>query len=151
MKNVVIVGLVFFVLLTSCYKAGNLKLLNLGVDTKLRSRLIRGYIDTLAIKGRYTVPQKWVYLDKLVDLDSIYNKRVYFKEDPEEMYLLCFGGMFQLCDVYNPQIVSDDWITHESRLTEGEEARIKKRLSVFLNEIEELGKKDRVPDSLMYK
>jgi hypothetical protein len=65
------------------------------------------YCDTLILKYGYNVPAKWSNKNKLVEIDSLNNKRIYFKNDPKEMYLISFGGMLELTDVYNTQIRSD--------------------------------------------
>ena len=49
------------------YKAGNRVTLDYAIETKLNYRILRLYIDSLTINGEHKVPDKWRYLDKLVD------------------------------------------------------------------------------------
>lgn len=143
------------VFLLSCnqlYKAGNLIDLRYPVETSLRSEIIERYLDSLIQKGGYKVPQKWIHYDKLIDLDSINNKRIYFETNPEEMYLLSLGGMLVLSDVYNPQIKQGDWVSERSLLSKEQEQRIKERLKKeILDVIEAMAKRDGLPDSVVYK
>jgi hypothetical protein len=134
------------------YKAGNLVALGYPVETPLKSAVIRRYMDTLILKHGYNVPEKWKHFDKLVDLDSVYNKRIYFNANPEEMYLLSFGGMLQLMDVYNPLLVPNDWVSEKSKMPKLEEARILRRFKdEVLDVVDSLAKIDHLPDSLIYK
>src|ERR1043165_3773756 len=108
MRNVSFITVTMLIIsMSNCgpiYKAGNLVSLDYPIETPLRTSLIRRYVDTLIQKYGYSVPDKWAHEDKLVELDSIYHKRIYFKKGPEEMYLISYGGMLVLNDVYNPQI-----------------------------------------------
>jgi hypothetical protein len=139
--------------LISCnklYKAGSLRSLDYPVETKLSADLIRRY--TAMDSGEHSVPEKWSYLHKLDELDSVTNRRVYFKDDPEEMYLLSLQGMLVLVDVYNPKIRNDGgWIADRERLSKSEEERIKGRLNLFLSEMERTAKLDGLPDSIIYQ
>jgi hypothetical protein len=141
--------------LSSCnqiYKAGNLIALSYPVETQLRSAIVSQYLDTLRYKQGFDVPEKWRHYDKLVDLDSINNKRIYFKANPEEMYLVSFGGMLQLMDVYNPLLTPNDWVAERSRMPKEEEERILKRFQTeVLDVIDSLAKRDNLPDTLIYK
>lgn len=133
------------------YKAGNLIALSYPVETPLRSAIIRRYMDTLIQKQGFNVPEKWSDYNKLVDLDSIYNKRIYFKNNPEEMYLVSFGGMLQLMDVYNPLLIPNDWVAEKSRMPKEEEARVLRRFKdEVLDVVDSLAKRDHLPDSLIY-
>jgi len=121
------------------------------IETNLKSNIIQQYLDTLIQKHSYGVPSKWAHYDKLVDLDSIYHIRIYFKTGPEEMYLLSFGGMPVLSDVYNPQIKEYDWVGKRDLLSKQEEARIMERLKhEILERIEIMAKKDGLADSTIY-
>ncbi len=134
------------------YKAGNLNALLYPVETPLRSIIIMRYLDTLIQKDGYNVPDKWMHYDKLVDLDSINNKRIYFKSKPEEMYLLSFGGMFLLSDIYNPDLKDGDWVSEKRLMTKEQELRVSERLkNEILDKIEKMAKRDGLPDSVIYK
>ena len=67
------------------------------------------------------------------------------------MFLISFGGMLVLSDVYNPQINSQDWVTERISLPKNEEERIKRRFEGLLFEIEEMAKRDHLSHSLIYK
>jgi len=122
------------------------------IETSLRSQLIRNYLDTLIQKGGYNIPEKWAHFNKLVDIDSTYNKRIYFRQNPEEMYLISFGGMLVLSDVYNPQINQTDWVTERRAMPKEEELRIRERFNKeILDTIEGMAKRDGLPDSVIYK
>ena|ERR1044072_2583513 len=146
--------IVFSVTLFSCnklYKAGNLVALILPVETPLRSQVIRQYLDTLIQRKGYKVPTKWAHYDKLVDLDSVYNKRIYFKSAPEEMYLISFGGMITISDVFNPEIKNGDWVSEKELMSAADILRVKKRFKTeILDIIEMLAKEDGLPDSIIY-
>lgn len=134
------------------YKAGNLVALSYPITTSLRTSIVQQYVDTLISKYGYNVPNKWISLNKLVDLDSINNKRIYFSNFPEEMYLISFQGQLVISDVYNENIKRDDWVSERDSMPVNEERRIKERFSrEVLNVIEMLAKKKGVPDSLIYK
>ena len=141
--------------LSSCnqiYKAGNLIALSYPVETQLRSAIVSQYIDTLRYKQGFAVPDKWKHYNKLIDLDSINNKRIYFKANPEEMYLISFGGMLQLMDIYNPLLVPNDWVADRSRMSKEEEERVLRRFKdEVLDVVDSLANRDHLPDSLIYK
>lgn len=133
------------------YKAGNLISLSYPVKTELRAQVISDYIDTLILKYGYNVPEKWNHFNKLTDLDSINNKRVYFKSKPEEMYLISLNGMVILQDVFNPSLNPYDWVAIRDSMPKFEEIRVKRRFDQMLSDIESLAKKDKLPDSVIYK
>lgn len=70
------------------YKAGNLVSLDYPIKTALRSSLIQEYCDTLINNYAHQVPEKWLHENKLVEFDSLNHKRIYFRNSPEEMYLI---------------------------------------------------------------
>ncbi len=37
------------------------------------------------------------------------------RKGPEEMYLISYGGMLVLSDVFKPPIVSGDWVSEEAK------------------------------------
>ncbi|MFB6455600.1 RHS repeat-associated core domain-containing protein [Chitinophaga sp. Hz27] len=155
LKNILILFVIvsnwFIVGCNSIYKAGNLVDLDYPIQTPLNSTLIRQYLDTLIQKRGYAVPAKWEYYNKLVDLDSVYNKRIYFKQGPEEMYLVSFGGMLVLSDVYNPTIREDEYVALRSLMSPKEEQRVKNRFQhEILDTIEAMAKRDGLPDSIIY-
>jgi len=136
----------------SLYKAGNLIELGYPIETSLRSSLIRNYLDTLIQKRGYNIPDKWSHLNKLVDIDSTFHKRIYFKKNPEEMYLISFGGMLVLSDIYNPQINQTDWVAERAAMPKEEELRVKARFKKeILDIIEVMANQDGLADSLIYK
>lgn len=142
-------------LLSSCgqlYQGKNLDILSYPIETHLRSQLISDYFDTLIQNRGYQVPDKWMHKNKLVILDSINFKRIYLKNNPEEMYLVSFQGMLLLADVYNPNIVEYDWVANRERMPKEEEDRIKKRFKTeILDTIEAIAKRDGLQDSIIYK
>lgn len=142
-----------FISCNNVYKAGNLVSLDYPIETPLRSALIQKYCDTLIIKHGYSVPEKWSSKNKLVELDSINNKRIYFKSNPEEMYLISFGGMLELTDVYNPHLRSDGgYVARRELMPKEQELRIKERFKKeILDKIEAMAKKNGLPDSVIYK
>jgi hypothetical protein len=134
------------------YKAGNLVALDYPINTNIRTEIVQKFVDTLILKYGFEVPDKWKSKDKLVDLDSINHKRIYFKENPEEMYLISYGGMLVLNDVYNPSLNSQDWVSERKSLSEEEETRIKTRFEHdILKRVESLAKAAGMPDSVIYK
>ncbi|WP_143709147.1 hypothetical protein [[Flexibacter] sp. ATCC 35208] len=136
---------------THSYKAGNLNDLFYPIETTLRAELIMQYFDTLVQKKGYAVPEKWKSLNKLIDLDSIDNKRIYFEQGPEEMYLISFGGMLVLSDVYNPNIRAGGYIADRKLMSPAEEQRVKARFQhEILDTIQAMAKRDGVPDSVLY-
>lgn len=147
--------MIFICICSSCtglYKAGNVIALDYPIQTRLRTEIIMRFIDTLIIKDGYRVPNKWADEKKLVELDSINHVRIYFKSSPEEMYLLSFGGMLVLNDVYNPQIRSGDWVAREDLMPKNEEQRIKMRFKQqILDTIEIIAKSEGLPDSVIFK
>ena len=133
------------------YKAGNRVTLDYVIETKLSFNVIRNYIDTMVQKQGYDVPQKWAQYYKLIDLDSIDSKRIYFKDNPEEMYLVQLNGVLLLSDVYNENIVKGDWVATSERMPKKEADRVKKRFKEeVLDKIETMAKKNGVPDSIIY-
>jgi len=148
-----VVGLFLFTECNSLYKAGNLESLDYPIETSLRSSLIQKYCDTLIIKYGYSVPVKWSNKNKLVEIDSVNNKRLYFNSNPEEMYLISFGGMLELTDVYNPQIRSDGgYVARRELMSKEQEIRVIERFKKeILDKIEVMAKKDGLPDSVIYK
>lgn len=154
MQKILFYTIFLITILTSCnnlYRAGGLVSLDYPIETPLRSKLIQQYCDSLVNKG-YKVPEKWKHLDKLVELDSINHIRLYFKESPEEMYLISFGGMLVLDDVYNPNIRDGSWVARNELMPKEQELRIKKRFKTeILDVIEKMAKRDRLPDSVIYK
>ena len=155
MVKIIVFYFVFIIMIESCkvdYKVGNLIDLGYPIETPLRSKVIRRYMDTLIQKRGYNVPQKWEGFNKLVDIDSIYHKRIYFRNEPEEMYLISTGGMLVLSDVYNPKIIKSSWVADTANMPKNEELRIKKRFqNEILDTIESLARRDGLPDSAIYK
>jgi hypothetical protein len=132
-KEIIVVFLLAFIVLCSCrglYKAGNLIALSYPIETRLNSIMVESYIEKMASEGEYIVPDKWTHFHKLDDLDSTQNKRIYFENDPEEMYVLSFGGMLILTDVYNPKINGGgSWVADRKLVTPEEEDRIRRRVT----------------------
>ncbi len=135
---------------TELYKVGNRLTLDFVIDTKISFKVIRNYIGKMAT-NEYRVPEKWQGYKKLVDIDSVNSMRIYFKANPEEMYLIQFNGELILADVFNESIVMGDWVTSKSNLTAVEEERIKRRFKTeILDKIERMAKQDGVPDSVLF-
>lgn len=153
-KVSVVYLLLIFGTLCNCrdrYKAGNLISLDYPIETRLNSKMIESYIDKMVSEGQYEVPDKWKRFHKLDDLNSTQNKRIYFKSDPEEMYVLSFGGSLILTDVYNPKINGGGaWVADRKLVTSEEENRIRTRVMSFLAIIEKRAKDEGIPDSVIY-
>lgn len=133
------------------YKVGNRVTLDYVIETKMSLSIVRTYLDTIVSLDQYRVPAKWQPFDKLVNIDSIDTKRIYFQSNPEEMYLIQFNGMLLIADVFNENIVKGDWVANRKNISISEEERIKKRFRVeILDKIEAMAKKDGVTDSLLY-
>jgi hypothetical protein len=144
----IVICLVWFF---NSYKAGNLKSLGYPAETHLKMQIIKDYVDTLIDKEGYRAPEKWEHFNKLIDIDSVNNKRIYFSEEPEEMYLISFMGVVSLEDVYNPTIVENGWVATRERMPKCEEIRVQKRFKKLLSRIESMAKEDKLPDSLIYR
>ena len=133
------------------YRAGNLIAFRYPVETPMSLTIVQNYTDTLIMNAGHHVPEKWAHLDKLIDLDSVNNKRLYFRNDPEEMYLISFQGMLILTDVYNPRLYPNDWISVRDHISPAEETRVKERFrKEILDVIEKMAKQNNVPDSVLY-
>lgn len=150
-----LIYLIICILFSSCndlYKAGNLVALDYPVNTKIRTRIVQQYIDTLIECKGFRPPQKWQKFDKLFDLDSINHKRIYFSRNPEEMYLISYGGALVINDIYNPKLNGDDWVSDRSSLSPEDVERISERFKKeILDAVEQLAKRDGLPDSAIYK
>lgn len=151
-KICIVSAVVFLTHCNKLYKAGNLIALQYPIETSLRSDIIEKYLDTLIKQKGYEVPQKWIHYNKLIDLDSVNNKRIYFKNNPEEMYLLSFSGMPVLADLFNPSIKESDWVSERKLITKEQEKRIMERLKKeVLDPIEAMAMRDKLADSTIYK
>ena len=67
MVKIIVLYFVFIIMIESCnvdYKVGNLIDLGYPIETPLRSKVIRRYMDTLIEKRGYNVPQKWEGFNK---------------------------------------------------------------------------------------
>jgi len=113
-------------------------ILNYPIETNLDVAVVRKYMDTLITKKGFAVPDKWKYLRKLVDIDSVNNVRIYFKDKPEEMYLISYSGMIVLSDVYNPKIVEYDWVSKRELLPKTEFIRIQLRINKLFQKIDSM-------------
>src|SRR5689334_12632697 len=101
----------FFPSCDSLYKAGNLVVLDYPIETNLKSDIVMKYLDTLIYHSGHNAPEKWNHLNKLVDLDSNINKRIYFESPPEAMYVISDpAGLLRLSDVYNEKIRRNGWV-----------------------------------------
>jgi hypothetical protein len=132
MKKIILIVLItlliifgLFVLSNKFYSAGNLTSLDYPVNSNIKTSIIRKYCDTLIEKKGYRAPNKWSHLNKLVELDSVNNVRIYFKTPPEEMYLISFGGILEIIDVYNVNIRDDGgYIAKRELISTSQEERI---------------------------
>lgn len=60
--------------------------------------------------------------------------------------------MLVLNDVYNPQIRSGDWVARRELMPKEQELRVKERFKKeILDKIEAMARRDRLPDSVIYK
>jgi hypothetical protein len=156
MKTIIIyfaLALLFSVSTLGCldYRAGNLELLSYPIDTKLSYDVRKEYLDSISQLDEFKVPAKWRQYNKLIDINPNSTWRVYFKDNPEEMYLVTINNNFVLEDVFNPQIVDYDWVAERKRMPEIEQKRVIKRVQEdILNRIEQMAKRDGCPDSILY-
>ena len=141
-----------FVLLTGCvnYSAGNRVTLDYVVRTNIDQDIIKVYLDTLILSGVYEIPAAWKQYDKLADLIPENTRRIYFSDNPREMYLIQFAGELLIADVYNPGIVDGDYISTPERMPSGGEESVRNRFEQVLRKIEKLAKRDGCPDSVLY-
>lgn len=150
--------LVVILILTVCifttcddgYRVGNRITLDLAVNSKINFDILDRYLRTLS-ETEYQVREKWKGAKKIIDLDSANSFRIYFKESPEEMYIIQFNGVLLIADVLNDNIVKGDYVTTKSNLPAGEELRIRKRFQTeILDKIEKMARNDGVPDSVLF-
>lgn len=148
-KKVIFILIIFSFIGCDQLKVGNAEVLALPVKTKIRTSLVRQYIDSVNINK---VPEKWLDKDKFIDLDNINFKRIYFPSDPEEIYILSFQGSLTIADIYNPKIRKGRWVGDIKFLSEKEKTRIVNRVDKeILKKIENIGLNSGIPDSLIYK
>lgn len=62
------------------YKVGNRVTVDYVIEPKISFKIIRIYLDKMIQMEEYKVPEKRVHYDKLVNIDSIDTKRIYFKK-----------------------------------------------------------------------
>jgi hypothetical protein len=133
------------------YKAGNLIDLQYPVDSEISTKILNRYLDSLILNKGFRIKSDWVVYEKLVDLDSINNKIIYFKDNPEEMFLISTAGQLLISDVFNPKIRKNDWVAQDKFMPSSEKVRIMNRFKIeILNRIELMAKKDGVVDSVLY-
>jgi hypothetical protein len=133
------------------FGAGNLELLSYPIDTKISYYIRKEYLDSLSQTDEFKVPPKWRQYNKLIDINPNSTWRIYFKDNPEEMYLITINTNLVLQDVFNRQIVDYDWVSERKRMPEVERKRIIKRVQEdILNRIEQMARRDGCPDSILY-
>jgi hypothetical protein len=133
------------------YSAGNLVLLGYPIDTKLSYDIRKHYLDSMTNSEEFRVPQKWRRYNKLIDINPESTWRIYFKRNPEEMYLVTLSSNFVLQDVFNPKIIDYDWVSEKNRMPASEKERVIKRAKgEILDRIEQMAKADGCPDSVLY-
>jgi hypothetical protein len=99
------------------------------IETNMRSKVIRSYVDTLRAEDKLLqVPVKW-QARATFNYDHLDDTVVYFKEPPEEMYMLTFASGPCIRYIYNEKIKQDDWLSDEDTLAPGERKRIQDRFS----------------------
>jgi len=149
-KSVFIIGLCFC--LSACgIRAGNRISLDYPIETKLSHQIIKRYLDTLIYNYGFNPPKQLLQFDKLVDITPENTRRIYFRNFPNEMYLIQFNGVLLIADVYNRDIVKDDYVSLREKMPEKDEVRIKKRFKEeVLDRIESMAKNDGIPDSILY-
>jgi hypothetical protein len=154
LKQKVLLGIsIAFAFFYSCisYQAGNLHLLGYTIDTKLSYYIRKQYLDSITNSDEFRVPQKWKQFNKLIDINPESTWRVYFKSNPEEMYLITINTNFVLEDVYNPSINDFDYVAYPEKMPKKEKARILKRAKEeILDRIEKMARRDGCPDSILY-
>jgi hypothetical protein len=150
--------LLFLLIVTSMvscenfYKAGNLIDLQYPVESKISTKILNRYLDSLILNEGFRIKSDWVVYEKLVDLDSVNNKIIYFKDNPEEMFLISTAGQLLISDVFNPKIRANDWVAQDKFMPSSEKTRIMNRFKTeILNRIEVMAKNDGVVDSVLYR
>lgn len=137
MRNVVY--LIFFATgLISCgpvpiNQSGNVGCL-IDIKPEVKSVILKSYIDSLLkVDTTIAVPEKWRYLDRF-GYDHLDDTVIYFRDTPEEMYMVTFDGQPCIRFVYNEQLKQDDWIASSDTISTIEKERIQKRFkSKFLD------------------
>jgi hypothetical protein len=151
MSKFKIITVLFFSIAACGIRAGNRISLDYAIDTKLDQDVIKRYLDTLILNYGFTPPKQLLQFDKLIDITPETTRRIYFEQQPKEMYLIQFNGVLLIADVYNSDIVADDYVSRRERMPRKEEVRIKNRFKTeVLDRIEAMAKKDGVADSVLY-
>ena len=148
--NKLILVSIFCVLMNSCerlnlYGAGGGFRLRYCSSHSMNIDVVQRYIDTLAKTNIHFPPKKLSGMGNILPTEKI----VCFNNDPVECYRLLVDDGYSCVNsiTYGN---SYDWINNPKYIKPGEEARIEKRLGEYWLEIEQLAKKDGMPDSMLY-
>jgi hypothetical protein len=120
------------------------------VNTKIDPSTLLKCTNEYYSRYGHSVPQDWLSWDKLYDIDSPYVRRFYFKENPEELYIVQFSNDISLIDVINKKINDTDYIGKEG-FKEPEKTRILKRINEeIITPLVQIAKENGAPDSEIY-
>lgn len=126
------------------YKAGNLKGLDYSVETDMSMDFIRQHIDYV-IQPAYSPDSVPASLQSVVnewnDLpENFHCRKIYFRENPEEVYLVKLDFAVSILNVYNGTIRSAGWVTDPLLVSPKEKERIINRFrEEILNKVAEAG------------
>lgn len=128
---------------TSClYKAGNReRLMGFLIKSDIKPCKVRKNLDSILIVKNLMLPDSmkaWIFYPSDAKYFPNDNKVLYFKENPEEFYLLSIDSDIRLNGVFNKNLSEDGWIYDESKLPLNEIRRIESRIET--NVIYPLGK-----------
>ena len=123
------------------------------VDTKLRTRFVLNYSDSIASTNKwYDIPDKYKWLLDSNNNSHLKYKIYYFKSNPEELYFVTYNYDIIIREVYNETIDESFWTPlGDSLISKSTRDRMIQRYkNEVLSKVEEYGKLKHLPDSIMY-
>jgi len=147
-----LLGILFLpIIFSSCYTVNEHTYLNITFnDSKLNPFFLEKYIDSIHSDQKQipdSIDQVFFNGDKIPDIKRI----VYFKDNPQEWYLVVFDSSPCWIEaIYNPTLSS--FMIHDKRfISAAELTRIRNRFqSEILNKSEAYGKNHHIADSILY-
>lgn len=136
---------------SSCYTVNEHTYLNITFnDSKLNPSFLEKYVDSIRNDHKQipdSINEVFFNGDKIPDFKRI----VYFKDNPQEWYLVVFDASPCWIEaIYNP-LLSNGMIHDKRYISEAELKRVKKRFQTeVLKQAEEYGKSHKLPDSTLY-
>lgn len=136
---------------SSCYTVNEHTYLNITFnDSKLNPLFLEKYVDSIRNDHKQipdSINEVFFNGDKIPDFKRI----VYFKDNPQEWYLVVFDSSpCGIEAIYNP-LLSVGMIHDKKFISEAELNRIKKRFETeILKKAEEYGKNHHIADSILY-